>query len=54
MDAVYNLLARLAEPEDPDEARLDEVMIVAEAMLSCGQDRSWASVWWAYAALTTT
>ena len=26
-------------------------MIVAEAMLSCGQDRSWASVWWAYAAL---
>lgn len=50
-DAVYNLLARLAEPNDPDDARLDEVMIVAEALLACGQDRSWASVWWAYAAL---
>jgi hypothetical protein len=51
IDAIYNLLAHLAEPEDPDEARLDEVMIIAEALVRCGQGQSWASVWWAYAAL---
>lgn len=51
IDAVYQLLARLAAPESPDDARLDEVMIVADALIACGEDRSWASVWWAYAAL---
>lgn len=30
---------------------LDEAMIVAEALIGCGEARSWASVWWAYAAL---
>jgi hypothetical protein len=50
-DRVYKLLARLAAPDDPDDARLDEVMIVADAQIACGQDRSWASVLWAYAAL---
>lgn len=51
LDAAYTLLARLAAPQDPDEARLDEVMTVADALIGCGEDRSWANVWWAYAAL---
>jgi hypothetical protein len=51
IDAVYRLLARLAAPEDPAEVRLDEVMIVADALIACGHHRSWASVWWAYAAV---
>ncbi len=51
IDAVYKHLARLAAPLDPNDARLDESMVVADALLSLGQDRSWASVWWAYGAL---
>jgi len=51
LDAVYDLLARLSAPRNPDEQRLDEVMIVADALIASGQDRTWASVWWGYAAL---
>ena len=51
INAVYVLLARLAEPNNPDKTQLDAVMTVASALLGYGQDRSWASVWWAYGAL---
>lgn len=51
LNAKYAHLATLAAPENPDEARLDEVMTMAGALIGRGEDRSWASVWWAYAAL---
>jgi hypothetical protein len=51
LHAVYTLIARLSEPYDPDKARLDEAMTVADGLIACGEDRSWASVWWAYGAL---
>ena len=51
LDAEYARLAQLAEPQNPDDARLDEVMAAADALIARGEDRSWASVWWAYAAL---
>lgn len=51
LDAAYELIARLSEPDDPDDARLDEAMTVADGLIACGEDRTWASVWWAYAAL---
>jgi tetratricopeptide (TPR) repeat protein len=51
LDAVYGLIARLSEPNNPDEARLDEALIIAGALIELGEDRSWASVWWAYGAL---
>jgi hypothetical protein len=51
LDAVYRLLARLSRPADPGDARLDQVMVIADALAGLGEDRSWASVWWAYGAL---
>lgn len=51
LDAEYARLAQLAEPQNPDDARFDEVMAVSDALIARGEDRSWASVWWAYAAL---
>ena len=51
LDAVYGLVASWSRPDDPDQARLDEAMTVAGALASLGEDRSWASVWWAYGAL---
>jgi hypothetical protein len=50
-DAVYALVAQLSEPDDPGQARLEEAMIIAAALVELGEDRSWASVWWAYGAL---
>ncbi len=49
LNAVYKLIARLSEPDDPDDARLDEAMTIADGLIACGEDCSWASVWWAYA-----
>jgi hypothetical protein len=51
LEAVYKLLARLSAPWDPGEARLDEAMVVADALIELGDARSWASVWWSYGAL---
>jgi len=51
MDAVYALVAELAEPENPEHARPGEAMVIAYALVELGEDRSWASVWWAYGAL---
>jgi hypothetical protein len=51
MNGVYEVLAKLAAPEDPAAVRLNEVMVIADALITCGEDRSWPSVWWAYAAL---
>lgn len=50
LNSVYTLIARLSEPSDPDDARLDEAMTIADGLIACGEDRSWASVWWAYSA----
>jgi hypothetical protein len=51
LDAAYALVARLFEPGNPSEARPDEAMVVAAALIELGERRSWASVWWAYGAL---
>jgi hypothetical protein len=51
LDAVYCLVASWSQPDDPDQARLDEAMTVAGALAGLGEDRSWASVWWAYGAV---
>jgi hypothetical protein len=51
LDAEYARVAQLAEPQNPGDARLDEVMAAADTLIARGEDRSWASVWWAYAAL---
>lgn len=51
IDAVYALIAEFAEPDNPEEARLGDAMMIASALVELGEDRSWASVWWAYGAL---
>jgi hypothetical protein len=51
LDAAYALIARLYEPGRPSDARPDEAMVIAAALLELGERRSWASVWWAYGAL---
>jgi hypothetical protein len=51
VDAAYALIARLYEPDDPSEARPDEALVIAAALVGLGERRSWASVWWAYGAL---
>ena len=51
INAAYALIAQLAEPENPEDARLGDMMIIASALAALGEDRSWASIWWAYGAL---
>lgn len=47
INSAYDLIASLYENED-DPGR---AMSIAEELLERGEDRSWASVWWAYGAL---
>jgi hypothetical protein len=51
LDAVYALLAEMLEPARPGDARMGEAMTIAAALAELGEDRSWASVWYAYGAL---
>lgn len=51
LNAVYELIARLAQPDDPDQARPDNAMTIAASLAELGEDQSWASVWWAYGAI---
>jgi tetratricopeptide (TPR) repeat protein len=44
LEDVYQLIAALYEDEDQAEW----AMIIADALVALGEDRSWASVWWAY------
>jgi tetratricopeptide (TPR) repeat protein len=47
IDALYSVIARLSESAaDPAMA-----MVIADGLLELGEDRSWASVWWAYGAV---
>lgn len=46
LDAVYALVATLYEDADqPDQA-----MTICAALMTLGEERSWATVWWAYGA----
>lgn len=47
VNAVYELIATLFEFEDAPE----RAMAIAGALIELGEDRSWASVWWAYGAV---
>lgn len=47
LDAAYRLIAVLYEREDQPE----QAMTIADALIELGEDRSWASVWWAYGAV---
>lgn len=51
VDAAYALIARLYEPDHPSDARPDDAMTIAAALIELGERRSWASVWWSYGAL---
>ena len=51
LDAVYGLIATFADPGAPEPDRLEEMMIISSALIELGEDRSWASVWWAYGAI---
>lgn len=47
VNAAYELMATLFETDDAPE----RAMTIAAAMVELGEDRSWASVWWAYGAV---
>lgn len=47
VDALYAQIASLYEHDDDPE----RAMRLAEELLERGEDRSWASVWWAYGAV---
>lgn len=47
VNATYELIARLFEVEDAAE----RAMAISGALVELGEDRSWASVWWAYGAV---
>lgn len=51
LDHVYELLAEMLEPADPNRAQPGPAMTIAAALVELGEDRSWASVWWAYGAI---
>jgi hypothetical protein len=51
VNRAYELIAAMSEPAKPDDARQDEAMVMAAALEALGEDRSWASVWWAYGAI---
>jgi len=47
LDDVYRLIAALYKGEDQPE----RAMTIANALIALGEDRSWATVWWAYGAI---
>lgn len=47
VNAAYELVANLYERDD----RQADAMTIAGALLELGEERSWASVWWAYGAI---
>ncbi len=51
LDHVYASLAEMLEPADPNRAQPKLAMTIASALAELGEDRSWASVWWAYGAV---
>jgi len=52
LNATYKLIANLFEPSaGPAAARPAEAITICLALVELGEDRSWASVWFAYGAL---
>ncbi len=51
LNEVYELLAVLFETEFEDPLSAERAMTIAAALGELGEDRSWASVWWAYGAV---
>jgi tetratricopeptide (TPR) repeat protein len=51
LNAAYELIGTLYETEFQDAGSAERAMTIASALASLGEDRSWASVWWAYGAL---
>lgn len=47
VNAAYELIAELFEVEDAHK----RAMVISGALVELGEDRSWASVWWAYGAV---
>jgi hypothetical protein len=51
LDYVYALIATLYAVEFRDARSAERAMMIADALGELGEDRSWASVWWAYGAI---
>lgn len=51
IDAAYELIATLYAIEFQDMASAERAMTISLALAELGEDRSWASVWWAFGAL---
>jgi hypothetical protein len=51
VNAVYELVAVLFVVEFQDIKSAERAMTVSWALAELGEDRSWASVWWAYGAV---
>lgn len=51
LDEAYELIGTLYEIEFQVAANPERAMTIAAALAELGEDRSWASVWWAYGAI---
>lgn len=51
VDATYDLIATLYAIEFQSMASAERAMTISLALAELGEDRSWASVWWAFGAL---
>jgi hypothetical protein len=51
LNEAYELIGTLYETEFQAAANSERAMTIAAALAELGEDRSWASVWWAYGAI---
>ncbi len=51
INEAYNLISHLYVTEFQDAKSSPRAMTIAAALAELGEDRSWASVWWAYGAI---
>lgn len=51
LNDAYELIATLYETEFQVAASAERAMTIASALAELGEDRTWASVWWAYGAI---
>jgi hypothetical protein len=51
LEEAYNLIAHLYVTEFQDAKSSPRAMTIAAALAELGEDRGWASVWWAYGAV---